>query len=189
MQYTKINIKYCSSDFSEVIGVTEDNKAIAAFVCANSFMHTSYSISNQIHVTSDCIFEIDAIDYNIIPFMKYGSIALILDIMFPNNDYELTCNKAILKLFKSIVNYAHPAATNRTSKRKHRVTLNKNILIIDDTTYDLDELNILDIIPRDIISTAIKKTDQCDVIIEELPHAIHTYNENKNGVFFKIIKM
>lgn len=186
MQYTKIVIKYCSSDFSEILGITEDGRNVAAFVCTNAFMNTYPTQSNHLYLTKDCIFDVKHTDYNIIPYMKYGSIALLLNDMFPDNDFDLVCSKAVMKLFMSIINYS---PSQRTSHHKHKVIINKDTIVIDNAKYNLQDSSILDIIPRNMISAAIKQTDQCNVILEELSQAIHTFHENKNEVFFKIIKM
>ena len=163
--FVGINVKYSSMTFDEVVGISEyDNRPIAAFVSPGNFLVQYPSSSNQIRVSNKYIFNLDHLDYNIIPYMKYGSIALFVHSLFPHHDFSLNCHKSIKRLFFYMINYK----TVNPNAVRHTVIINNNSLIIDHDFYDLNEKSICDIIPLNIIQDAINKTQQTNTIITDI---------------------
>lgn len=170
MCYVKITIKYCSEEFDEVIGTSEDGKKVAAFVIPGYFKVTYPIKSDTIFVTPECVFEIPSLNYNIIPFMRYGALALYIESLFPSHNFILyQTGKAIEKVITSMISYKQPAATNTIANTiTNTITIDYHQMTINKDIYNFTSKSIFSLVSRDLIVRAIQKTTQTNCIIIDL---------------------
>lgn len=180
MSYVKVRIHFSSEYYDEIIGYTDEYGPVAAFICPGKFLDSYPSRSDIIYVTKDSIFPISTIEYNVLPYMRYGSMALFINTIFPNNDYLLVANKSIVRLFERTVHYRTPKSFS------HTVYVTKDTLEIDNNVYNFSEQSILDIIPKCCIEEAIKLATCSNIIVHELKDI--KQRNNSFGNFFHIYK-
>ena len=178
--YMKITVRYSSFTFDEILGQTDDGRTVAAFVLPGHYKN-EYPIShNIIYISPECVFDIPSFNHHVIPYMRYGSIALFLQDMFPNNDFNLVCNKSIYRLLTQIINYKTPSSV--PSSPLPTVTITHTTLIIDTQVINLDEGTVF---TRERVRTAIDMTNHTNLILNKfvLQNSIHS---PKSEYFFTV---
>jgi mRNA-degrading endonuclease HigB of HigAB toxin-antitoxin module len=161
--------------------VTESGNNIAAFIVAG-FFKTVYPMDHNImYVDSKCIFNIPTLDYHIIPYMRYGTIALYLQELFPKKNFILKSKKAVEKLFKNIILYSCPASSQNI------VFITNHKLVINDQIYEMDEIPLILLKHQHLVIQAISKTTSTNCIMTDFTNDMGGHSSR--SFFFTIYKL
>lgn len=181
MTYIKVTVLYSSEFFDEVVGYSEEYGTVAGFIHPGKFLDSYPSQSNHILVHEDHIFPIsNDKTYTVLPHMRYGSIALYINALFPCHDFVLNASKAIVRLFERTINYKAPKSFC------HTVTITQNALEIDNEVISLEEKGIVGCIDKSFIQSAINLSNASSIVVHELTDIQH--RPHNNGFFFHIYK-
>lgn len=192
--YIKIRVIYCTKLFDEILGVTSDGKYVAAFIFANKTYTPNKTPYNIVYVENDCVFPIDKLDPNILPYMKYGAIALFALKMFHTHDIDLVCEiKAIQMIFRNIILY-HKKKDSITKEKIHIHVINENCIEMNNIQYDIHDYTFLiKYISANIIQEAINNTvQQTNIVILEMRNIHDICNITTLGhvtTFFEVLKI
>lgn len=185
-QYVRITIIYCSEDFDEVLGKAEDGRWVAGFVVPNMFEIKYPSVSNVISIHKSCVFNVPSLDYNVLPYMRYGSIALLLKDLFPLHNYDLVCSRAIERLVYSID--PPPFLRYPQHKMPNIVCITPRHLVINDVIIDLSEgIPLPVLVSRETVKKAISMRKQTSCAINDL--SINKIQKTTGLYFFTVHKL
>lgn len=174
--FVHITILYSSDTFDDLIGYTDDKKYVAVILSPNKYETRYPSKYNSIYVHPDNIFHIDNPDYNIIPQMRYGSLAIYL---YERSLTSVHCKKSIRKIIARYCTY------NEASN----IQITPTKIVINNNITNFTETCIVQFLGRDIIQRAIQETQQHNIILTKL-NSITTLTKNElanDSIFFYII--
>lgn len=181
MNYVKIVIHYCSEEFDEIIGVTEGGDKVAAFVIPGYFKNEYPMDHNILYIDTTCVFTIPSINYHIIPYMRYGTIALFLLELFPQKNFILKAQRAVEKLFKNIILYTSPISSQNI------VHITNHKLVINDQIYEMEEIPLALMKKKKTVMEAISKTQSTNCIMTDFTKDIGEHSTR--SFFFTIYKL
>lgn len=185
--FVHVKIHYSSNDFSDVLGMTTTDQCVACFIERTCDVRVVYPCHSQdVIVSKHCVFDIPHINIHCIPYMRYGSLALLLQTMFPNNDFNLiNCKVSVIKIFQSVINY------NIYNKSKNSIHISHESITINNITTDFSNISFVEYVMRDNISKALSmvfaKKALANVIILQLPEDLHFLKHSNHANIFQVI--
>lgn len=178
--FVHITILYSSDTFDDILGLTDDGKYVAAILSVGNYNIRYPTKYNSIYINMNNIFYIETLDYNIIPHLRYGSIALYLATILKEGAH-IYCKKSIKKIITKYIPLL---------EHEHTIVhITPSMLSIDSFNIDFTKKCIVQFLGRDIIQKAIKQTTyQCIVITKLNSITTLTRKEFMNDtIFFNII--